>query len=240
MAQALIEKQAVSPARSVQSYFDSVAGRWSDNYAPGGIMRGRIERFVAACAASVAPNARVLDFGCGSGELACAMAARGWHVTGCDISNEMLRAAETTLGGDKVSWRAIDSSAKLPFAYESFDLAIASSVFEYISEPATSLSEIHRVLVPEGRVLLTVPDMRHPVRIAEEKRRHSLHGKLFRWVRGFLMRGEELDYLPYSISRPAPEEWLEQLRACAFTPHPLADCTDPLLLLEGTKSDKCP
>jgi len=228
----------VSSTRSVQSYFDRVAGRWRDNYAPGGIMLGRIERFIVACAAGVAPNAQVLDFGCGSGELARAMAAQGWRVTGCDISSEMLRAAETMPGGDKVSWRAIEPEASLPFACESFDLAVASSVFEYISEPVTVLSEIHRVLVPKGRVLLTVPDMRHTIRIAEEKRRHSLHGKLSRWARVLLARGEDLDYLPYSISRPAPEGWLELLRACAFAPHPLADCTDPLLLLEGTKSDR--
>ncbi len=225
-------------ARSVQSYFDRVAGGWSDNYAPGGVMRGRIERFISACAAGIAPDARVLDFGCGSGELARAMAKRGWRVTGCDISREMLRTAEAVPGGDKVSWRAIEPAAKLPFADESFDMAVASSVFEYISEPLSVLSEIHRVLVPEGRVLLTVPDMRHPVRIAEEKGRRSLLGKLLQWARGLLVRGENLDYLPYSTSRPAPEGWLELLRDCAFLPHPLADCTDPLLLLEGAKNDK--
>ena len=227
----------MSPPRSVHSYFDGVAGRWSANYARGGVMRARIERFIDACAKSAAPDMRVLDFGCGSGELARAMAARGWRVTGCDMSREMLRIAESAPGGGTVEWRAVQPAAKLPFADDSFAIATASSVFEYIPQPAASLKELHRVLLPQGRILLTVPDMRHAVRIAEEKNRHSLRGHIMRWARRVWARGEDIDYLPYSLSRPTPEGWLELLRDCAFTPDPLPDCSDPLLLLEAAKSD---
>ena len=228
----------MSPTRSVQSYFDGVAGCWSENYAPGGAMHARVERFIVAGAEDAPPDARVLDFGCGSGELARAMAKRGWRVTGCDISREMLRIAEAAPGGGSVAWHAIEPAAKLPFDAASFDLATASSVFEYISDPAASLKELHRTLLPGGRVLLTVPDMRHTVRIAEEKNRYHRGRHLLRWVRSVVTRGEDADYLPYSLSRPTPEGWLDLLRASGFAPCPPAACTDPLLLLKGVKSDE--
>jgi len=55
----------------------------------------------------------------------------------------------------------------LPFASGAFDVVVASSVLEYVDEPAVVLRECARVLRPEGIVLYTVPDLRHPVRWAE-------------------------------------------------------------------------
>jgi 2-polyprenyl-3-methyl-5-hydroxy-6-metoxy-1,4-benzoquinol methylase len=38
---------------------------------------------------------RLLDLGCGSGPFAAALAERGWHVTGVDISEDQLRLARS-------------------------------------------------------------------------------------------------------------------------------------------------
>lgn len=224
-------------ARDVQSYFDGVAGSWSDHYAPGGRMAGRIERFTAACEAYSRAQMRVLDFGCGSGELAVALAQKGWRVTGCDISGEMLRHAEAAPGGGGVTWQALDvaGGVTLPFDGESFDLAVASSVFEYVLHPEAHLKELCRILMPGGHLLVTVPDMRHDVRIKEESQRHDLRGRVARFVRRVRARGEDTDYYGYSVTRHAPEHWIKMLSTCGFTPEPLPNCEDPLLLLRATK-----
>lgn len=43
---------------------------------------------------------------------------------------------------------------RLPFQDEVFDLAVALNVFEHLRDPSTAASELHRVLIPGGRVLI--------------------------------------------------------------------------------------
>ena len=54
---------------------------------------------------------RVLDAGCGTGTLALAMAARGWRVTGLDLSEAMLSAARRKDREGRVTWRRGDITA---------------------------------------------------------------------------------------------------------------------------------
>jgi ubiquinone/menaquinone biosynthesis C-methylase UbiE len=57
----------------------------------------------------------VLDLGCGTGMLACGIAAKGLGVTGVDPAGAMLRAARARPGGDKVNWVKSDGqSLRLP------------------------------------------------------------------------------------------------------------------------------
>ncbi len=46
----------------------------------------------------------VLDLGCGTGMLACGLAAKNLKVTGVDPSEAMLRVARSRVDGEKVSW----------------------------------------------------------------------------------------------------------------------------------------
>lgn len=45
----------------------------------------------------------------------------------------------------------------LPFADESFDVVLANNVIEHLSDPADGVSEMRRVLAPNGQLLYTIP-----------------------------------------------------------------------------------
>lgn len=50
----------------------------------------------------------------------------------------------------------VGNGEQLPFKTETFDLVIATGVFEYFAEPRVAATEMHRVLKPGGHLLLTV------------------------------------------------------------------------------------
>jgi ubiquinone/menaquinone biosynthesis C-methylase UbiE len=159
-------------AREVLRLFDAKAATWSAKYVPDGPLAGRLAYLSAAVSCHARAGDRVLDLGCGTGELARTLAAAGLQVAGCDISRHMLVRAARTGGACHSNgcarWvRLAPGWQRLPFESAVFDLVVAASVLEYVAEPAAVLRECARVLRPGGVVLYTVPDLRHPVRWAE-------------------------------------------------------------------------
>jgi SAM-dependent methyltransferase len=153
-------------AREVLNLFDAKAAGWSAKYAPDGPLAGRLARLAAAVRGAAPAGDRVLDLGCGTGELARALAA-GFGVTGCDISREMLSRAAAREGRGPAWVQLAPGWRTLPFASAAFGAVVASSVLEYVPDPVAVLRECARVTRPGGAVLYTVPDLRHPVRWAE-------------------------------------------------------------------------
>jgi SAM-dependent methyltransferase len=152
----------------VMRLFDAKAPAWPAKYGPGGPLSGRLALLSAAVGRHAKAGDRVLDLGCGTGELACRLAVGGLRVTGCDVSRNMLQHAAARDGAGCATWvRLAPDWRSLPFEPATFDLVVASSVLEYVTEPRTVLRECARVLRPGGVVLYTVPDLRHPVRWAE-------------------------------------------------------------------------
>jgi SAM-dependent methyltransferase len=154
-------------AREVLRLFDAKAAGWAAKYATDGPLADRLASLSAAVGRHTQAGDRVLDLGCGTGELARALAAAGLRVAGCDISRQMLLRAAGDPGGC-AGWVQLRPGWRdLPFASAAFDVVVAASVLEYVAEPAAVLRECARVLRPGGVVLYTVPDLRHPVRWAE-------------------------------------------------------------------------
>jgi len=163
-----VPDQATRGPALVQQLFDEKAATWSTKYAPAGRLAGRLTRFADAARYHVRTDGRVLDLGCGTGNLARHLAATGMSVTGCDISPQMLQHAARAEPTSAVSWVQLDPAwRRLPFATASFDAVIASSVLEYVSSPAAVIGECARILAPGGVMLCTVPDVTHPVRWLE-------------------------------------------------------------------------
>lgn len=96
----------------------------------------------------------ILDMGCGTGRLACALAARGHRTTGADPAAGMLAVARGRSSGDKVNW--IETNATSLSVETRFDLVIMTGhvfqVFLADQEVRDVLSNLRRHLAAGGRV----------------------------------------------------------------------------------------
>jgi ubiquinone/menaquinone biosynthesis C-methylase UbiE len=135
---------------TVKQYYEELWERLPDDLAPPDQELRR--RFALA---HIAPGDRVLDLGCGIGDLAADLARAGAHVTAADVAQAALdRAARRH---PELHLRLIAIDEPLPFDDGSFDAVWSSEVIEHVADTARWLSEVRRVLVPRGRVLLTTP-----------------------------------------------------------------------------------
>jgi len=143
----------------------------------------------------VDPKWRVLDVGTGRGRFGHWFAERGCQVVGVDLSNEMIEeatrgAAERQLAD---TYQAVKASADdlSRFADESFDVVLCMELFDHLPELDSALSEMRRVLAPDGRLFFTyVPD-------------ESLYGALgnaYRWMKTKLAPREGLISRTYGHS----------------------------------------
>src|SRR5262249_1768167 len=96
---------------------------------------------------------RVLDVGCGEGQVARRLAAAGVEVVGVDPSGRQLARARERDGGPCYV-RA--SAERLPVSDQSFDAVLACLSFEHVADLPAAVREIARVLAPGGCLLLLV------------------------------------------------------------------------------------
>lgn len=105
--------------------------------------------------AGLRPGSRVLDLPCGSGRHTLALARRGCHVTGIDISSEAIAFARAVAGETTVDLRVGDMAA-VPTELR-VDLAICmGNSFGYLEHDATRqfLADLASVVVPGGNLVL--------------------------------------------------------------------------------------
>jgi len=98
---------------------------------------------------------RVLDIGCGTGQLATRIKETfpRCQVVGCDFSGGMLRRAASR--SHAVRWVRGDAG-RLPFGDGSFDAVTSTEAFHWFPDQDAALAECFRVLVPQGRLLLAL------------------------------------------------------------------------------------
>ncbi len=96
---------------------------------------------------------RVLDWGCGHGQMSHLLTQRGVDVVAFDY----LEGSETTVMAldlfPGIERHVTGDPVLLPFA-EEFDTVLACGVLEHVQRPEDSLGELHRVLRGGGRLLI--------------------------------------------------------------------------------------
>jgi ubiquinone/menaquinone biosynthesis C-methylase UbiE len=102
------------------------------------------------------PGMRVLDAGCGRGEVLLACARRGAAVVGIDYSEAAVELSRETLAGVPGAEVVSGSVEALPWPDASFDRALFGDVIEHLdpAQAKRALSELHRVLRPGGLLLI--------------------------------------------------------------------------------------
>jgi len=112
-------------------------------------------------------GSRILEIGCGAGNLLVQAAIRGSHPIGLDLSMQALTFVRSRLeriisGKDAISGFACIQSVGelLPFGDESFDFVLLSEVVEHLEQPQITIHEASRVLRPGGRLMVTTPNYR--------------------------------------------------------------------------------
>ena len=131
-----------------RALFDGIARRYEASR-PG--YPAHVVEFVIATA-GLAPQAAVLEVGCGTGQLTEPLARSGFRLTAIDIGPSMIAAARRHLAGAEVSFQAT-SFEELDAVDASFDLVISSAAFHWI-DPEVAFSKSARLLRPGGWLAL--------------------------------------------------------------------------------------
>jgi SAM-dependent methyltransferase len=109
--------------------------------------------------AALRSGERVLDAACGTGivaRLAAEQVGPQGNVAGVDITPGMLAVARTVTKPFNVQWYETSVEA-MPLPDQSFDVVFCQLGLQFVADKAAALREMRRVLVPGGRIHVSVP-----------------------------------------------------------------------------------
>lgn len=125
------------------------------------------------------PGARVLDVGCGVGQVVARLNEAGFEAHGVDVSQPNIERAQ------KVCPRCqLYDGKKLPFADGYFTSVGALNVLEHVDEPEAFIADLVRVVAPGGRIVISSPNFFRVLGFRDyHPRMRGLGQKLRNWQR---------------------------------------------------------
>jgi SAM-dependent methyltransferase len=159
------QNQPVCPDRYDEAYFLNACEGYAEFVASvGRLLSRRLGQ--AFEVATVTPGMRVLDVGCGRGEILHHCARLGARAYGVDYAPTALRIARRIAVADEEARGTVDmaqaNARQLPFPAHSFDRVLMFDLVEHLHpwELDQSLAEARRVLRPNGRLIIhTAPNI---------------------------------------------------------------------------------
>jgi SAM-dependent methyltransferase len=105
------------------------------------------------------PDDDLLEVGCGSGGLLAEQASHVGHVAGLDASELQVRMARERLADRIAAGTAeivLGDAMALPWEDSRFSVVGSLNCLKFVPDPPKALREMHRVLRPGGRLVLTI------------------------------------------------------------------------------------
>ena len=105
----------------------------------------------------------LLDYGCGTGRSALDHLRRGCHVTGYDISGQMLALAEARAQAEGLAAEAEFTADEAHLAGRTWPVVTAIGVLDYYADPVPLLKTLCGYLAPKARLVVTYPNALSPL-----------------------------------------------------------------------------
>jgi demethylmenaquinone methyltransferase / 2-methoxy-6-polyprenyl-1,4-benzoquinol methylase len=196
-------------ARAVEEMFDRIAPRYElvNRVMTLGLDAGWRRRAVREL--HLEPGARVVDLGCGTGDLCRVLGRAGLRAVGVDMAAGMLARAHTSAPLVRAD------ALQLPLGDASVDGAISGFALRNVVDIAACFREAARVIRPGGRVVfLEVSEPPSPL----VRRAHAVYfRRVVPMVGGLLSDRQAYQYLPASTAYlPSPDELLRLLTDAGF------------------------
>lgn len=135
--------------------YHSVSAPWANIF---GLIRGLSPRKRTALGFRVMflpehQGGKLLEVGCGSGDMLKVMQELGWHTEGVDFDPKAVENAQSK------GLRVVHGTLKAQhYPDDYFDAVTMSHLIEHVPEPGQLLRECHRILKPGGRLVIATPN----------------------------------------------------------------------------------
>jgi ubiquinone/menaquinone biosynthesis C-methylase UbiE len=158
-------------------------------------------------------DAKILDVGCGPGEMIRDLMKFDRELFGIDIAAEMVNIAiaKTKSAGTKPDavHIAVGDIEKLDFENNYFDLIICSGIIEYLKDDKGWLSEINRTLKKDGYLIINITN-KYAVRrwtssIIERIKSNHIIFKMMNNLKEKVLKKGKLHYFPFKPRTHSPK-----------------------------------
>jgi 2-polyprenyl-3-methyl-5-hydroxy-6-metoxy-1,4-benzoquinol methylase len=163
----------------------------------------------------------VLDAGCGQGYLARILTRRGAHVTGIDISPNLIQIARQQDPDYQITYQVADLCHPLPEYRHHFDLAVSHFVLDDVYDYKGFLSTLGSLLKPGHRLVLSMNNP-YSLVVRGHVRDYFDTGKPYSY-RGMAEAGVKVHFYHHTL-----EEYLDACFAAGFHLQRLLDIPTPL------------
>ena len=135
-----------------KNHFDKTASEYNDS-SDGKFVEGMYDALVKEIQKS--ESGRILDVGCGNGNLFTLLPDGKYELYGVDFSKNMIDEAKMNCK-TQATFSVADAES-LPFDDDSFDMIVCNASFHHYTRPDDVLKEMRRVLKPSGKLLIGDP-----------------------------------------------------------------------------------
>jgi len=212
---------------TIRDRFSSEAGNWDRLYETSGATsvyeHNLWHRRETALAFIGSPEGRILDVGCGPGNVTTALPQTA-DVVGTDFAIPMLRTAkDAAREADKPVALTASDATSLPFPDGTFNTVLALGLMEYIADTGSILEEVGRVTAPEGTLVLSLPNAWSPFIIIDDALKASkntltqvLMPPAIRRRLKALLGKEDIPYFTHRRHRFKPSQIIKSINALGF------------------------